>query len=54
LGRSAGRDETTARLLDTLVVDDRRIRRDLGWSPPFTLTEGLARTAAWFLSSGET
>jgi nucleoside-diphosphate-sugar epimerase len=49
-----GRGDMAARLLDTLAVDDRKIRRELGWSPPFTLAEGLARTAAWFLSGSET
>lgn len=50
----AGCGDMAARLLDTLAVDDRRIRRELGWSPPFTMAEGLARTASWFLSGRET
>jgi nucleoside-diphosphate-sugar epimerase len=49
-----GRGDMAARLLDTLAVDDRKIRRELGWSPPFTMAEGLARTASWFLSGRET
>jgi nucleoside-diphosphate-sugar epimerase len=51
MGQLTGRSETVARLLDTLAVDDRKIRRDLGWSPPFAMTEGLTRTGGWFLSS---
>lgn len=54
LARLAGRGDMIARLLDTLAVDDRKIRRELGWSPPFTMAEGLARTASWFLSGNET
>jgi len=54
LARLAGRGDMAARLLDTLAVDDRKIRRELGWSPPFTMAEGLARTASWFLSGNET
>lgn len=36
------------RLLDSLVVDDTLIRRELSWSPPVPVTEALARTASWF------
>lgn len=53
LGILAGKRETVARLLDTLAVDGRKIRQDIGWSPPFTLGEGLARTAAWFAAAGD-
>jgi nucleoside-diphosphate-sugar epimerase len=54
MARLAGRGDMAARLLDTLAVDDRKIRRELGWSPPFAMAEGLARTASWFLSGRET
>jgi nucleoside-diphosphate-sugar epimerase len=47
---AAGRGETGRRLLDSLTVDDRQIRRVLGWSPPFGVDQGLAATAAWFKS----
>lgn len=36
------------RLLDSLAIDSRAIRRDLDWSPPFTLNEGLWQTAQWY------
>jgi nucleoside-diphosphate-sugar epimerase len=36
------------RLLGDLVVDTSRLRREAGFEPPFTLEEGLARTAAWY------
>lgn len=54
LGGLAGKGNTVARLLDTLAVDSRKIRQDIGWSPPFALGEGLARTAAWFAAAGDT
>lgn len=38
----------TRRLLDSLAIDSRAIRRDLDWSPPFTLNEGLRQTAQWY------
>ena len=52
-GRLTGNSDAVSRLVDTLVVDDGRIRRDLGWAPPFTMREGLAHTAAWFASDSE-
>lgn len=36
------------RILDSLAVDSGKIREKLGWKPPFTMDEGLRRTAAWF------
>jgi nucleoside-diphosphate-sugar epimerase len=30
-------------------VDSSKIQRELGWKPPFTLEQGLAETAEWFL-----
>ena len=43
-----GRGELIDRLLGSLRVDSSLVRRELGWSPPFSVTEGLARTAIWF------
>ncbi len=40
------------RLLDSLVIDSSKIRRELGWTPPFTMEQGLAETAQWFQGSG--
>lgn len=44
--RLLGRGDEAGRLLDSLSVDSRKIRDRLGWRPPFTLDQGLARTAA--------
>ena len=51
-GGAIGKSAVVARLLDSLVVDDGKIRRQLGWTPPFTLTQGLNETAAWFQARG--
>lgn len=32
----------------SLVVDDSALRRDLRWTPPHTIDEGLRLTASWF------
>lgn len=37
-----GREETLARLTGSLEVDDRAFRARFGWTPPFTLQQGLA------------
>jgi len=36
------------RLTGSLTVNSLKIRRELGWEPPFTMEEGLAETAGWF------
>jgi nucleoside-diphosphate-sugar epimerase len=41
-----------ARLAESLEVDDRAIREELGWRPPFTFDEGLRRTAQWYRAQG--
>ena len=35
-------------LTRSLEVDDRALRNELGWQPPFSFEEGLAETARWF------
>ncbi|MEO6021855.1 MAG: NAD-dependent epimerase/dehydratase family protein [Burkholderiales bacterium] len=49
----AGHAKDADRLLLPLVVDSSRIRRELGWKPPFTLTEGMQKTAEWFVNRGQ-
>ncbi|MGQ0659184.1 MAG: NAD-dependent epimerase/dehydratase family protein [Chromatiales bacterium] len=41
------RSAAVSRLLDSLLIDDSRIRRELFWTPSMTMQQGLARTAAW-------
>jgi nucleoside-diphosphate-sugar epimerase len=50
-GAIFGKTEVVERLLDSLLVDSGKIKRELGWTPPFTLTEGLKKTAEWFKSN---
>lgn len=48
LGGLTGRRTDVQRLTGSLIVDDSRIRRELGWIPPCTLDEGLTQMArAW-------
>ena len=46
--RILGKGAEVERLLGSLVVDSSKIRRELGWTPPFTMKEGLKTTADWF------
>ena len=42
----------TRLVLEENPFPSRRIRRELGWHPPFGHDEGLARTAAWLATEG--
>ena len=47
-----GRSAMFDRLAGSLCIDHAEIRRELDWTPPYTLTQGLAETAAWFRRQG--
>lgn len=51
LAKVTGRSETVDRLLNSFAVDSSRISTELDWIPRFTMTEGLAETAKWYLQS---
>ena len=51
-GRITGMSSTIEPLLDSLALDDGKIRRTLGWHPPYTMTEGLRETARWYKQAG--
>jgi nucleoside-diphosphate-sugar epimerase len=44
----SGKKATFCRLTESLYVDDRSTRDDLGWTPPFSMLKGLKETATWF------
>lgn len=48
-GRACGRGPTVERLLGSLQVDSSRISQVLGWTPPFTMEQGLDKTAQWYM-----
>ncbi|MHB8058186.1 MAG: UDP-glucose 4-epimerase family protein [Desulfuromonadaceae bacterium] len=45
VGKLAGKSGAVNRLTGSLTVDSSKIRRELGWVPPFTMEEGLGETA---------
>ena len=49
LGKSAQVD----RLFGSLQIDSAKIRRELNWSQPYTLQQGLQATAEWYLKAHE-
>lgn len=48
LAKLIGKSEDVERLLSSLAVDNSKIRRELGWTPPYTMQAGLKETAEWF------
>lgn len=50
-GALTGSSASIARLLDSLQVDISRTRALLGWTPPLSVEEGLARTVRWYVEA---
>ncbi|MGV2288759.1 SDR family oxidoreductase [Trinickia sp. YCB016] len=50
-GRLTGRSAQVERLVGDLRVDITHIRTVLGWQPPYSVDDGLAATARWYLST---
>ena len=50
-GELLGKSAEVARLLQSLVIDDRRIQSEIGWTPPYSLLEGLRETIDWYLAT---
>lgn len=48
LGQLTGKSAEVSRLIDSLVVNSSKIRIELGWQPPFSLSEGLHATVEWY------
>jgi nucleoside-diphosphate-sugar epimerase len=46
--QAIGRGAEAERLLESFRVDSTAIRRDIGWSAPFTVSQGLADTVRWW------
>lgn len=47
-GRVLGKQAAADRLLGSLFVDISPLREELGWTPPYTMQEGLKATAQWY------
>lgn len=51
VGFLTGHRNKVRRLWNSLTLDGRAIRDELGWSPPFTMQAGLKLTADWYRKS---
>ena len=49
VARLLGQGPAVDRLVESLALDISRIRAMLGWSPPFSLEQGLAETIRWYM-----
>ncbi|HHT9158222.1 MAG TPA: NAD-dependent epimerase/dehydratase family protein [Candidatus Brocadiaceae bacterium] len=49
LGKLAGKSLEVDRLVGSLRVDSTKIRKMLGWKPPFTIEEGISETVRWYM-----
>ena len=49
LARLVGKSAAVDRLTQSLQIDSSKIRKELGWEPPYTLQQGLQATASWYL-----
>lgn len=49
LGRLLARENMVERLIGSLQVDITKVNRLLGWHPPLSSEEGIARTGRWYL-----
>jgi len=48
LATLAGKSDTIDRLTNSLQIDDGPIRRELDWTPPINMIQGMKETAAWY------
>jgi nucleoside-diphosphate-sugar epimerase len=51
IGKVAGKSDEMERLTGSLQIDTAKIRRELSWTPPFTMEQGIRMTADWFISN---
>jgi nucleoside-diphosphate-sugar epimerase len=47
-GTLAGKAGAVRQITNSLQVDNAKIREKLNWTPPYTVDEGLLKTAQWF------
>lgn len=48
IGKLLGKGDAIKRLFGSLTVDISKIKRELEWTPPFTIESGLLHTANWY------
>lgn len=48
LGQVTGKSDSVDRLLGSLAVDSAKICQTLDWTPPYSMQQGLEKTADWY------
>jgi len=48
LAGMVGKQSLISRITDSLLVDSSRFRRELNWTPPYSLDEGIRETVSWY------
>lgn len=48
MGKLIGKSAEVERLTGSLQVDSTALREQLGWVPPYSMTQGLQATVAWY------
>ena len=51
IGEVTGKTTEMDRLCNSLQVDISHTKETLGWSPPFTVDEGIKKTVDWFMNN---
>jgi nucleoside-diphosphate-sugar epimerase len=47
-GKMTGKSDTISRLTGSLEMTNDKLRRVVGWTPPYNMIQGLQETAEWF------
>ena len=47
-GKLLGKSAAIDRILDSLIIDSTKIRKELEWKPPHTMEQGIKETAKWY------
>jgi nucleoside-diphosphate-sugar epimerase len=50
-GKFIGKSAAIERLFGSLTIDSTKIRKEIGWKPPYTMEYGLKETAKWYNKS---
>lgn len=51
MAQCVGKSAEANRLLDSLQVDSSKIRRELSWTPPFSVQQGIQETVEWYMNA---
>ncbi|OGQ59660.1 MAG: hypothetical protein A3G39_08325 [Deltaproteobacteria bacterium RIFCSPLOWO2_12_FULL_43_16] len=49
VGQLFGKSPEIERLTGSLCIDSSKIRKVLGWKPPYTMEEGVSKTVQWYV-----